>query len=200
MLPILPIAMFFSPLDVQDWPREPVEIQAKAPLLCLAPAPDMLRVAMVQSPAKAARFQVAPVLRVGFPDREGKTDSAFTGIVPQALWRADDGLFYVDAMINGASVRLVVDTGASMIVLTAADAKRVGISPDSADFTQTADTAAGKSSMAHVTLAQMRVGQTAAASVPAVVAREGLGTSLLGQNWLSRVGSVTIEGDRMILR
>ena len=116
------------------------------------------------------------------------------------LWRAEDGLFYVDASVNGQTIRFLVDTGASMIVLTAEDAERAGVSPDRASFTRVAETAGGKSRMAGVTLAHMRVGETSASAVPAVVAGEGLGVSLLGQNWLSHLASVTIEGDRMVLR
>ena len=49
-------------------------------------------------------------------------------------------------------------------------------------------------------VANMQVGQTSASGVSAVVASQPIGVSLLGQNWLSRLGSVTIEGDRMTLR
>jgi aspartyl protease family protein len=116
------------------------------------------------------------------------------------LWRADDGLFYVDARINGAMVKLIVDTGASMTVLSPDDARRAGVDPSAAAFSDTAQTAAGSSPMARVTLASMQVGETSASSVSAVVASQQLAFSLLGQNWLSRLGSVTIEGDRMTLR
>ena len=54
--------------------------------------------------------------------------------------------------------------------------------------------------MARIKLANMQVGQTSASGVSAVVASQPIGVSLLGQNWLSRLGSVTIEGDRMTLR
>ena len=118
----------------------------------------------------------------------------------QTLWRADDGLFYVEAQINGVPVRLIVDTGASMTVLSPDDARRVGLAPQPADPTEVAQTANGTSHMARIRLDSMQVGQTSAANVSAVVASQPMESSLLGQNWLSRMDSVTIQGDRMILR
>lgn len=119
---------------------------------------------------------------------------------PLELWRADDGLFYVYGAINGHDVRFVVDTGASMVVLTASDAQRAGVEAAHDAPVVEAQTAAGKSAMTRVTLSSMRVGNTGVAAAPAVIAPDGLGVSLLGQSWLSQLASVTIEGDRMTLR
>lgn len=118
----------------------------------------------------------------------------------QTLWRAEDGLFYVEAQINGVSVRLIVDTGASMTVLSPDDARRVGLEPEAATATEVAQTANGTSRMARIRLDSVQVGQTSAANVSAVVASQPMESSLLGQNWLSRMDSVTIQGDRMTLR
>jgi clan AA aspartic protease (TIGR02281 family) len=124
--------------------------------------------------------------------------------VPEApdgeLRRAPDGLFYVNARVNGAAILFLVDTGASVVVLTKADAARAGVSPDEEDFSAPAQTASGSSSMARVTLAHMEVGAAANSSIPAAVASDGLGVSLLGQSWLSRLQSVMIAGDRMVMR
>lgn len=140
--------------------------------------------------ADVSRIYLLPEPRPAFESRSSA----------QELWRAEDGLFYVDAEVNGQPVHFLVDTGASIIVLTAEDARRVGAVPDEAAFQHIADTAGGKSAMAKIKLGQMTVGQTTATSVNAAVAREGLGVSLLGQNWLSYLASVTIEGDRMTLK
>jgi aspartyl protease family protein len=118
---------------------------------------------------------------------------------PGELWRAADGLFYVNAEVNGAAVRFLVDTGASTIVLTPADAARAGVLA-AARFDHQGETAGGAAAFARVTLEHVRVATTDGRRVPAAVAREGLGVSLLGQSWLSSLGSVTIEGDRMLLR
>lgn len=119
---------------------------------------------------------------------------------PVDVWRSDDGLFYIDGLVNGQTVRFLIDTGASMIVLTAADARRAGAAAGAGVQRIAVDTANGNGSMAKVTLASVRVGGTEAAVVPAIVADQGLAVSLLGQSWLSHLASVTIEGDRMQLR
>lgn len=119
---------------------------------------------------------------------------------PLELRRAADGLFYVEGMVNGAPVRFLVDTGASMIVLTAADARRVGAASGLSNVVLKVDTASGVGAMTRVTLRSVRVGASVSGQVPAVVAGEGLAVSLLGQSWLSQLGSVLIEGDRMQLR
>jgi aspartyl protease family protein len=116
------------------------------------------------------------------------------------LRRASDGLFYVDATVNGVSVRFLIDTGASTVVLTAQDARRAGISPAAYRSKTRADTANGGATMSWVTLDHVDVAGTSARRLRAVVAGEGLGVSLLGQSWLSQLASVTIEGDRMTLR
>ena len=103
----------------------------------------------------------------------------FSGSVE--LWRAEDGLFYVSGLVNGQSIRFLVDTGASMIVLTPDDARRVGAAQADNDAIVT-ETANGTSRMTRVTLASMQIGGTGAAAVPAAVAQEGLKVSLLGQN------------------
>lgn len=114
-------------------------------------------------------------------------------------WRASDGLFYVTGLINGQAVRFLVDTGASAITLTAADAARVN-AVDSGEAPWIAETAAGRRTMRRVRLSRMEVGASSAEDVPAAVAPEGLGVSLLGANWIAHVSSMTIEGDRMLIR
>lgn len=116
------------------------------------------------------------------------------------LVRAGDGLFYVTGIVNGAPVRFLVDTGASTIVLTAEDAARAGFKPGQDHFADSADTANGRTQMARVTIDDLAVGQVRSRQISAAVVRDGLGVSLLGQNWLSQLASLTISGDRMILR
>jgi aspartyl protease family protein len=54
--------------------------------------------------------------------------------------------------------------------------------------------------MKPVTLDRLAVGSIASRDVPAMIVQTDMEISLLGQTWLSRVGSVTIEGNRMTLR
>lgn len=114
--------------------------------------------------------------------------------------RAPDGLFYVELMVNGQPVRFLVDTGASVVVLTAADAARVGISPDATRFNAHVQTAGGAAPMAWANLDQVQLAGREVRDLRAAVVRQGLQVSLLGQNMLSKLASVTIEGDRMRMR
>ncbi len=121
-------------------------------------------------------------------------------LVDHELHRAADGLFYVNARVNGAKIRFLVDTGASVVVLTKADATRAGVTTTAEDFSAPAQTAGGNASMARITLAHVEVGAVSNKAIAAAVASDGLNISLLGQSWLSRLQSMSVEGDRMILR
>lgn len=114
--------------------------------------------------------------------------------------RAADGLFYVEAMVNGEPVRFLVDTGASVVVLTPADARRVGVRLDEGHYNAHVETVGGKTAMAWTTLDHVTVAGRKVRQLRAAVVRDGLGVSLLGQNMLSQLASVTIEGDNLRLR
>jgi aspartyl protease family protein len=113
--------------------------------------------------------------------------------------RAADGLFYLDALVNGVSVRFLVDTGSTSVVLTSRDALRVGIDAKLDAAAQRAQTAGGSVAMARVKLARLVAGPASGEDVEAAVTDSSLGVSLLGQSWLARFDSVTIRRDRMIL-
>jgi clan AA aspartic protease (TIGR02281 family) len=114
--------------------------------------------------------------------------------------RAADGLFYLDALVNGVSVRFLVDTGSTSVVLTSRDALRVGIDAKLDAAAQRAQTAGGSVAMARVKLARLVAGPASGEDVDAAVTDSSLGVSLLGQSWLTRFDSVTIRRDRMILK
>jgi aspartyl protease family protein len=116
------------------------------------------------------------------------------------IGRAADGLFYVTAIVNGAPVRFIVDTGATTVVLTREDARRAGITLDDQHFDASAQTAAGNTAMARIVLQDVVVGNKRTRAVDAAVVRADLPVSLLGQNWLSKLDSLTITGDRLLFR
>lgn len=112
--------------------------------------------------------------------------------------RSSDGLFYVTAIVNGVPIRFLVDTGASMIVLRPEDARRAGVQMKEDAFRHTADTAGGKTAMAKVMLDEVIVGGTTQRALNAAVVRHDMPVSLLGQNWVAQLASLTISGDRML--
>lgn len=113
------------------------------------------------------------------------------------LVRAADGHFYADAMVNGAQVHFLIDTGASMVALTPADAQRAGIALPAERAS--AQGAGGTIEVIPVIIERIAIGPLEARDVPGAVARE-LPISLLGQSFLAQVGRVEISGDRMVLR
>ena len=96
------------------------------------------------------------------------------------------GHVVLDAAVNGAPVRMLVDTGASLVTLTPADARAAGISPAGLVFSGHVQTANGTARMAPVTLREIRIGQLSIYDVPAAVL-ENLNVSLLGMSFLGRL-------------
>jgi aspartyl protease family protein len=140
------------------------------------------------APATAAAVAASAVAT---PPRAGN------GLASRELVRGPDGHFYADAQVNGANVRFMVDTGASVVVLTPADAQRAGIPLP--PIRVQAMGVGGAIEVIPVTIDRIALGPLETRGVQAAVA-EQLPVSLLGQSFLGRVGSVEIRGDRMVLR
>lgn len=115
------------------------------------------------------------------------------------LPRQSDGHFYVDADVNGAKVRMLVDTGASGIALSRADARRVGIGISIGMPNVVGKGASGDVRGEYIVIDRISLGEKSATAVPAVVL-DGGSVSLLGQSFLKQFASVEIRGDRMVLR
>lgn len=114
--------------------------------------------------------------------------------------RSPDGHFYADAQINGRPVHMLIDTGASSVVLSRSDAQRIGIDVGKGDFTQRASTAGGEIAIMPVTLGSMSLGSLTERNIPAFVANGDLRVSLVGQSFLERVDSVEIASGQIRLR
>ena len=122
-----------------------------------------------------------------------------------ALSKADDGHFYAEAMATaergrGARVRFLVDTGASTVALTAADAQRIGVDLDALRFSVPVRTANGETTGAHIALERLSVSGVELRDVDALVLRDGLSQSLLGMSFLGRLSRMEASGDALILR
>ena len=114
--------------------------------------------------------------------------------------RAFNGDFDISARINGARVAMVLDTGASSVVLTREDAKAAGLPLEVLSYTAVIDTANGRTHAAPVRLDRIAVGGLVERSVDALVAQPGqLKTSLLGMSFLNRLQSWEVRGDRLLL-
>lgn len=112
-----------------------------------------------------------------------------------------DGHFAVRAAVNGQSMTLMVDTGASAVVLRPVDAERAGVDLGSLSYTVPVDTANGMTYAAAVRLHTLAVGPLVVRNVEALVARPGsVKENLLGMSFLKRLRSYEFAKDTLTLR
>jgi aspartyl protease family protein len=115
--------------------------------------------------------------------------------------RGSSGDFGVAAHINGVKISMVLDTGASSVVLTQEAAKAAGLPIEVLNYTVNMDTANGHTRAAPVTLDRLAVGGLTERAVPALVAQPGhLKTNLLGMTFLNRLQSWEVRGDKLRMR
>jgi aspartyl protease family protein len=110
-----------------------------------------------------------------------------------------DGHYYIQAMVNGSRVTFLVDTGASDIVLTPKDARRIGFDPDTLTFDQRAQTANGTVLGASVRLDTFAVGPITMNQIPATVNGADMSESLLGMSFLNRLRGWRVENETLTL-
>ncbi|MDI4662830.1 TIGR02281 family clan AA aspartic protease [Xanthobacter autotrophicus] len=115
--------------------------------------------------------------------------------------RAAGGDFAVRAAVNGTSLNMLVDTGASSVVLTHEAAQAAGLPVDFLKYDVPVDTAGGRTRAAAVVLDNIHIGGIVERRVPALVSPPGmLRTSLLGMSFLSRLQGFEFRGDRLVMR
>jgi aspartyl protease family protein len=111
------------------------------------------------------------------------------------------GSFSIAAQINNAQIPMVLDTGASSVVLTYDAAKGAGLPVEVLSYTVTVDTANGRARAAPITLDRLAIGGIVERSVPALIAQPGqLHSSLLGMSFLKRLESWEVRGDQLVMR
>ena len=115
------------------------------------------------------------------------------------LGRSSDGHFYADVTVDSAELRMLVDTGASVVALTGSDAEAIGLEWSDDELFPIGRGASGDVIGKPVRLERVRLGDLEAENVEAMIVPEGLDVSLLGQSFLGRVGKVEIEDGRMVL-
>ncbi|MEJ0012383.1 MAG: TIGR02281 family clan AA aspartic protease [Bauldia sp.] len=124
----------------------------------------------------------------------GEADSAVV------IARGLDGHFGVHAEVQGKPMTMMVDTGASFVTLTPADAKAIGIDTSTLRFNMTIRTANGTIEAAPITIAKLAVGSIERREIAALVAPpNSLDQSLLGMSFLNTLDGYAISGDRLVL-
>jgi aspartyl protease family protein len=136
----------------------------------------------------------APVINTAMP-----RDPALPAGVNTLVYPADGrGHVILDAVVNGAPVKFLVDTGASYVTLTLADARAAGLDPRQLAFNRRVSTANGEVRIATTTLREIRLGQLTIPEVQAAVL-ENLKLSLLGMSFLTRVQSYEMRSNKLTI-
>lgn len=115
------------------------------------------------------------------------------------LERQRDGHFYLTLKVNNQPVEFIVDTGASQIVLSKADARKIGFDPESLAYWGRATTANGEVRTASVVLDLVELGDISDHGIKAAVNGGDLDGSLLGMTYLSRFQELSIRGNTLTL-
>ena len=144
---------------------------------------------VLQSAWATLRGEIAPTIAVARVEGEVELRKAF------------DGHFRAVAKINGANVGMLIDTGASIVLLSYEDAVNAGLSPQTLDFSMPVTTANGRSFVAPVTIDTLTIGSVGLDNVRAAVAQPGkIHSSLLGMSFIGRLQETSFRQDRLILR
>lgn len=113
--------------------------------------------------------------------------------------RNQDGHFYIKADINNATVKFMIDTGASDIALTKSDAIKLKLDLSKLAYTKSYSTANGISHAAPITLTELKIGDKIFNNVRAHVSSGKLDISLLGMSVIGLFKSFNIDKDILIL-
>lgn len=113
---------------------------------------------------------------------------------------AADGQFHIRASVDGTEIRFLFDTGASVVVLSPRDARRIGFDLSRLSFSQRFQTANGTGMGAPVRLRELRIGPIVQRDVRASVNKAEMSTSLLGMNFLRRLSRYEVQNGTLTLR
>jgi aspartyl protease family protein len=123
------------------------------------------------------------------------------GLTEVRIRKRLNGHFTAKVRVNGKPISMIVDTGASSIVLTPEDAEKAGIDTKALTYRVPVLTANGRAMAARIRLDKVAIGPLDRKEVDALVAQPGaLTESLLGMSFLSRLRSYEFSGDFLTLR
>jgi aspartyl protease family protein len=122
-----------------------------------------------------------------------------TGAHEMVLSESEGGSYFVYGTVNDVRVRFLIDTGASEIVLSPADAQRAGIDLNGLDFAHHYETANGIGQGANYTVPRLSVGNIRLSDVAVSIDRTDMSSSLLGMTFLRRLKSFRFGGRELYL-
>jgi aspartyl protease family protein len=152
---------------------------------------------------------VAAALAYGDPHQFAKAGTLVSGILHKPptrpvraveVARGQGGEFALRATINGVKAPMVIDTGATSVVLTYETAKAAGLPLELLEYDVDVETAGGHTKAARLTLDRLAIGKLVERSVPALVVPHGqMKTNLLGMSFLDRLESWEVRADSLML-
>ena len=159
------------------------------------PAPDASQAVATEAASPAAKAAVSAKAAPAMT-------SADASLAPgdAQVTKSPDGHYWADAQVNGRPVRFLIDTGASFVALTRADAEQLGLNPSALVYDAPVATANGATHAARVQLDYVAVSGARVEQVPAMVIADGLSTSLLGMSYLNRLSRFEATPTSLILR
>ena len=179
---------------------------ALAALIVGASAPSLF-------PSLTNFFVAQDVPRVAAPAASGAYAAAAREVGGQTVTRSGSGFgeasiaadaggqFHTSALIEGQPVDVMVDTGATLVAITAETAERLGVTVDPMAPKWRVNTANGVSIVSPVTLRQVNVGDVEMVNVQAIVMPRGATTmNLLGASFLKRLASVEQRDGMLVLK
>ena len=144
-----------------------------------------------QDPLRDAFVRLRSGLIPGYPVQ--------TGAQKMVISESEGGNYLVYGTVNGVRIRFLIDTGASEIVLSPSDAKRVGIDPSLLDFDHRYETANGVGKGALTNVSELTVGGAHFSNVAVSVNQAGMNSSLLGMAFLRRFKSFSFAQGKLTL-
>jgi aspartyl protease family protein len=185
-----PLAQCESGQQIIDDGGNPGQVVSERNGLCLIRSPDGRSLSWIPR----ERLSAAPPAEPAAPPADSPAPAPAEGvriirpiIVNQLVYHADAlGHIVLTANVNGAPVRFLVDTGATLVSLTPGDASAVGLKSSELTFNQTVQTGNGAAHAAFVQLRDIRIDQLDIDNVQAAVI-DTLKQSVLGMSFLSRL-------------
>lgn len=146
----------------------------------------------------ASETKDQPALAIARPESPARNLGERRSLAISADYR---GHYIVHPSIDNYRVKMMVDTGASVVALTDSDARALGVRPDRSAYNYALGTANGVVRGARIRLREVRLGDILVRDVDAVVLPAGaLGMSLLGTSFLRKLSGYEVQGGRMVLR
>ena len=155
-------------------------------------------------------FTAGAVVAYKDPDRVARASETLSEVMRERslstaravqIARSQNGEFSLHARINGVIAPMVVDTGATSVVLTYETARAAGLPLELLDYDVDVETAGGHTKAARLTLDRLAIGKLVERSVPALVVPHGqMKTNLLGMSFLDRLESWEVRSDHLMLR